>query len=205
MKVAIIGSGNIGRALALLSVKAGHEVSVGGKFPLSDKSLALAKELGEEKIMPVNEACSISDLIVIATPAHIIVSLIPELGDLKNKIIVDATNAVRFKPEPFHTAFEAIQKLTTCEAVIKCFNTTGFENLIQPQSPHGNVDLFAAGSHIKAKETVTNYALSLGFEHCYDFGGDDKVTLLEQFALSWINLAIMQGLGRNIIFKVHKR
>ncbi len=35
--------------------------------------------------------------------------------------------------------------------------------------------------------------------------GDDKVELLEKFALSWINLAIMQGHGRDITFKMIRR
>ena len=41
--------------------------------------------------------------------------------------------------------------------------------------------------------------------NCYDFGGSDRVELLEKFAFSWINLAIMQGVGRNMAFKVVKR
>jgi hypothetical protein len=43
------------------------------------------------------------------------------------------------------------------------------------------------------------------FSTCWDFGGGDKVELLEKFALSWINLAIMQGLGRDLAFKVVRR
>jgi hypothetical protein len=38
-----------------------------------------------------------------------------------------------------------------------------------------------------------------------NFGQFDKVELLEKFACSGINLAIMQGHGRNMAFKVLKR
>jgi hypothetical protein len=48
-------------------------------------------------------------------------------------------------------------------------------------------------------------AKDLGFENVYNFGGSDKFQLLEQFAQSWINLAIMQGYGRSIAFKILKR
>lgn len=48
-------------------------------------------------------------------------------------------------------------------------------------------------------------AKDAGFAECYDFGGRDKVELLEQFALAWINLAIFQGKGRNIGFKLLHR
>jgi 8-hydroxy-5-deazaflavin:NADPH oxidoreductase len=43
------------------------------------------------------------------------------------------------------------------------------------------------------------------FGSCLNFDKADKVELLEKFALSWINLAIMQGQGRNMAFKIVKR
>jgi predicted dinucleotide-binding enzyme len=118
---------------------------------------------------------------------------------------VDATNAVRIKPEPYSTAFDALLKLSNCTQVVKCFNTTGFENLLNPNYEGQKIDLFAAGTNKKAKDSVIKLALEMGYGACYDFGGDDKVELLEQFALSWINLAIMQGHGRNMAFKVLRR
>jgi hypothetical protein len=48
-------------------------------------------------------------------------------------------------------------------------------------------------------------ALDIGFASCIDFGKADKVELLEKFALAWINLAIMQGHGRGMAFKIVKR
>ncbi|MEL6987755.1 MAG: hypothetical protein AAGK97_07965 [Bacteroidota bacterium] len=64
------------------------------------------------------------------------------------------------------------------------------------------LDMFMAGDNRIAKETAKMLAIDAGFENCYDFGGSDKVALLEKFALSWINLAIFQGMGRNIGFKI---
>ena len=43
MKIAIIGSGNVGGALAQQWMKAGHHVMIGAKFPLSDKNIKLPK------------------------------------------------------------------------------------------------------------------------------------------------------------------
>jgi predicted dinucleotide-binding enzyme len=205
MKIAIIGSGNVGCALAIQCIKAGHEVLVGVNFPLSEKSLKLAIAIGNDKLTSINEAVDKSELIIVATPAHVVLTLLPNFGNVENKIIVDATNAVRLKPTPYQTAFEAIKKVTGNDKVIKCFNTTGFENLLDPNYHQFAIDLFAAGSNLEAKQIVMKLALDLGFGACYDFGGDDKVELLEQFALSWINFAIMQGHGRNMAFKVLTR
>ncbi len=205
MKIAIIGSGNVGGALAMQCIKAGYEVLVGVNFPLSEKSLNLATTVGNDRLTSIHEAAQKSELIIIAIPAHVMLTMLPELGNVEDKIIVDATNAVRLKPTPYATAFEAIKKVTGNDKVIKCFNTTGFENLTDPKYHQFAIDLFAAGSKMDAKQTVMQLARDLGFGACYDFGGDDKVELLEQFALSWINLAIMQGHGRNMAFKVLTR
>jgi hypothetical protein len=205
MKIAVIGSGNVGRALVLKCLHAGFDVLVGVKYPWSEKSQLLANEIGPSKLQSIQDACSQSEMIIVATPAHVVLSIIPLLGDVTNKIIIDTTNAVRLKPEPYATAFEAIKKLTKSEAVIKCFNTTGFENLLNPSYGETAIDLFAAGNHQPAKAQVIKLAGDLGFGTCYDFGGDDKVELQEQLALSWINLAIMQGHGRNLGFKLLKR
>jgi predicted dinucleotide-binding enzyme len=62
-----------------------------------------------------------------------------------------------------------------------------------------------AGDSEKAKSVAKQLALDCGFGSCIDFGKSDKVELLEKFALSWINLAIMQGHGRNLAFRVVRR
>jgi hypothetical protein len=48
-------------------------------------------------------------------------------------------------------------------------------------------------------------ALDSGFAECYDVGGNDQIALMEQFAFFWINLAMMQGQGRKIGFKLLRR
>lgn len=53
--------------------------------------------------------------------------------------------------------------------------------------------------------TVYLLAFEAGFGSCIDFGKSDKVELLEKLALSWINLAIMQGQWRGIAFKLLRR
>lgn len=204
LKIAIIGSGNVGGTLAQQWVKAGHTVLVGAKFPLSEKNLALAAKIGEDRFHTVAQAVNQAEVVLIATPPTAIFEVIAEMGDVSGKVLIDATNAVRQKPEPYPTVFHALAAQTKGE-VVKCFNTTGFENMANPQYGSLALDMFMAGSSQKAKTTARQLALDAGFGECWDFGGEDKVVLLEQFALSWINLAIMQGHGRDIAFKVLRR
>lgn len=205
MKIAIIGAGNVGGALAKQWAKTGHTILLG----LRDLNSANAKEL--EKFSPnisshlISEAIENSEVVLFSTPPEAAIAVAKQNPSLKNKIIIDATNSVFKKPEPYKTAFEGIKKETGCEDVVKCFNSTGFENMENPKYGDIAIDMFAAGSSTKAKDIAKRLSIDAGFDECYDFGGDDKVELLEQFALSWINLAIIQKQGRNIAFKVLKR
>ena len=126
------------------------------------------------------------------------------MGDVSNKIIIDATNSVLKSPEPFKTVYHCLSDKTKAE-IVKCFNTTGFENMLNPVYNGQGIDMFMAGDSEKAKFVAKQLALDCGFGSCIDFGKSDKVELLEKFALSWINLAIMQGHGRDMAFKVVRR
>lgn len=205
MKITIIGSGNVGGALAQAFLKAGHEVKIGAQFPLSEKSKKLSSLIGEQNFATIADAVSNAEVIVITTPPEAILNLTPQLGDVRNKVVIDATNSIRTRPEPFPTAYHAIRKLANTERVVKCFNTTGFENMLNPDFGEAKADMFIAGGDAKAKQTAMQLATDIGFGKCYDFGGDDKVELIEQFAFCWINLAIMRGEGRNIAFHVIRR
>ena len=55
-KIAIIGSGNVGGALAQQWVKAGHTVLVGAEFPISEKNTTLATKIGEDRFTNVSYA-----------------------------------------------------------------------------------------------------------------------------------------------------
>lgn len=72
---------------------------------------------------------------------------------------------------------------------------------------YGNVeiDMFVAGDSEKGKLAAIQLAKDAGFAECYDIGGNDKFELMEQFALFLINLAMFQGQGRGIGFKLLKR
>lgn len=203
MKIAIIGHGNVGGALAKRWAAAGHEVIIGARNPQDEK----VHHFTSAYHIPVTDiinAVNQSEVVLVATPAHIAVALAQQFGQIPDKVIIDATNAIRQKPEPYHTAFAAFQQITGA-ALAKCFNTTGFENMENPVYDGTAIDLFVAGSNQKAKDIAKKLAKDAGFGECYDFGGDDRVELQEQFALAWINLAIFQNHGRNIAFKVLKR
>lgn len=205
MRIAIIGTGNVGGALARRFIKAKHTVLMGARLPLSEKSIKLATVIGEGRFAVVEHAAAQADIIIITTPPENVLSLLPQMGDVTGKTIIDATNSIRTKPDGYATVFHAVKDYTKSSRVIKCFNSTGFENMLDPVYNGESIDMFCAGDDEEAKQVVIRLSKDIGFANCYDFGGDDKVELLEKFALSWINLAIIQKHGRGIAFKLLKR
>lgn len=205
MKIAIIGSGNVGLALAKGWTQAGHDVVFGVRNPHSAKAQIATEGLPDAKLKTIAEAAAFGEVLVITTPPEAVVELVPQLGQVHNKVLIDTTNAIRNKPDPYPTAYHALKALLGTEHVVKCFNTTGFENMANPVYKGEGIDMFMAGGSPHAKSVTQQLAHDLGFGACWDFGGDDNVQLQEQWALCWINLAIMQGYGRDLALKVVRR
>ncbi len=204
MKIAIIGSGKVGSALAQGWTRAGHEIALGVRDKLNFKGSQLTED-SSIAVDTIPAAVSRSEVIVIAAVPQAVFSIAESMGDVSAKIIIDTMNSVRVKPEPYSNTTDALMRLTTCKNIVKCFNTTGAENMANPKYPMGAADMFYAGDSDQAKKVAAQLAMDLGFDSVYNFGGSDKFVLLENFALSWINLAIMQGYGRDIAFKLMKR
>lgn len=205
MKIAIIGTGNVGGALATQWAKAGHQIFLGTRdlSKFEDKHLL---ENPNTSLHTLADSAKEADVILIAVVPQASESIAEQIKPyISGKIVIDAMNSVRTRPEGFNNSFEAFKHFLPETDIVKCFNSTGFENMQNPVYKGEGIDMFMAGNSLKGKETAKKLALDAGFGACWDFGGDDKVALLESFALSWINLAIMQGHGRDMAFKIIRR
>ncbi len=205
MKIAIIGTGNVGGALATQWAKAGHQIFLGTRelAKFADQHLL---NNPHTSLHTITESAEKAEVILIAAVPQATKDIAEQIKHAaKGKIVIDAMNSIRTFPEGFSNSFDALKSYLPESEVVKCFNSTGFENMANPTYNGEGIDMFVAGSSAKGKAIAQQLALDAGFSTCWDFGGDDKAQLLEHFALSWINLAIMQGHGRNMAFKVIKR
>lgn len=205
MIIAIIGTGNVGGALATKWAAAGHTIRLGVRDSSHFKGTSLLSNPNTE-VHPVTEAVFASELILLATPAMYAIDVARSLGDTSGKIIIDTMNIVMGRgPQGFSNTSEAILAHTQTRDVVKCFNTTGFNNMADPVYGGTSIDLFVAGDSARGKEAAIRLAKDAGFAECYDIGGNDRFVLMEQFAFFWINLAMFRGMGREIGFKLLKR
>ncbi len=205
MKIAIIGTGNIGGTLAKRFADNDHSVFLGVRNINDFKGVELLSYSKNITAHLITEAVSKAEVIVIAVPAQFAHEAAKSLGDVSGKIIIDTMNGVFMRPEGFNNTSDAILANCNSTDVVKCFNTTGFENIANPKYNNQGIDMFTAGSSKRGLEIATQLAKEIGFENVYHFGGNDEFSLLEQMALCWINLAIMQKQGRDIAFKIIRR
>ena len=93
MQIAIIGSGNVGKALAGSFVRAGHAVTVSSAQP--EEAAAAAQATGAALAQSNREAIGGAGILVLAVPYAAVGDILAELGAaLDGKIVIDVTNRV---------------------------------------------------------------------------------------------------------------
>lgn len=205
MNIAIIGTGNVGGTLATKWSKKGHEINLGARDTQSFKGKHLL-ENPYTHVYEIAEAVRRSEVVLLSTPAPSAADTARLLGDTSGKVIIDAMNIIMGKgPEGYQRTTDAILANTNTRDVVKCFNSTGYNNMTDPKYGNEVLDMFVAGDSKTGTAMAIQLAKDAGFENCYSIGGNDKFDLLEQFAMFWINLALFQGHGREIGFKLLKR
>ena len=205
MNITIVGSGNVGRALAGGWKKAGHSITFAARDPAGAKAAELKKD--GYAVVPQADAGK-ADVIVLAVPWTGIDKTVQALGNLAGKIVVDATNPLTGNLELAlgfsDSAGETIARLAPAAKVVKAFNTTGANNMTNSKYAAGRLMMAVAGDDAAAKKTVMGLAADLGFEPV-DVGPLAMSRHLEPLAMLWIKLAYAQGMGREFGFGVLRR
>lgn len=205
MDIAIIGTGKVGGALATKWAQAGHRIFLGVRDTQAFSGQHLLAN-DNTSVHSINEAVAQAEVILLAVPATLAIAVAESLGDTNGKVIIDAMNIVMGRgPTGFSNTTDAILAHTPTNDVVKCFNTTGFNNMQNPVYDSQAIDCFVAGDSKRGKAIAQTLARAAGFAECYDIGGNDRFELMEQFAWFWINLALFQGQGREIGFKLLRR
>lgn len=212
MKIAVIGTGNVGSRLAKLFVLANHQVILGSRDP--HKAQEIAAKLGDNAAgMTYADAALAADVIVIATPwaNNATLDAVQKLGDLSEKIVIDCTNPLA--PDYVsnllgHTtsSAEEIAKLITGARVVKAFNTI-FADIMEPgkQTFEGYRGTgFYCGDDPGAKEVVAKLIQDAGFEPI-DVGVLKNARYLEPMAQLNIQIAYVLGRGTDVAFRYMRR
>jgi predicted dinucleotide-binding enzyme len=194
MKVKLIGSGNMGSALATQISKAGHALVITGRN--ADKAKELARTTGAA--FKDKAAADGADVVVVATAYPDAVAALQSAGDLNGKVIVDITNPLTADFMGLTighgtSAAEEIQKAFPGAKVVKAFNTVFAQVVAGGGKLNGEtVPVYFAGDDAAAKETVRSLIKSLAFAPV-DAGGLRNARYLEP--LAGLNIYFGYGAG----------
>jgi hypothetical protein len=205
MKVAIIGTGNVGSAIARGLKGKKHEVVLGSRSTADAKLQALMAETGATLASPSDAAVQ-ADIVILALPWSAAEEAVKALGPLSGKTVIDCMNplgmvagALGLTVGHTESGGEMLQRWLQDAHVVKALNQVGAEMMADNSTlPHRPVMLMA-GNNETAKAQVAALLADLGFEPL-DAGDITKSRILEPFAMVWINQALFRGKGRKWAF-----
>jgi predicted dinucleotide-binding enzyme len=207
MRIAILGTGSVGRALAG-GWSEEHEVVFGSRRPDDAEVVGLAGSLGAT-VAGHGEAVEGADVVVLATPWDGTEELVRGLGELGGAVLVDCTNPLApglsgLTVGQDDSGGERVARAASGARVVKAFNTTGAGNMADADYPGGRLAMPLCGDEAGAKEVVAALAETLGFEPL-DCGPLASARYLEPLAMVWITLAHRMGHGRDMGFALLRR
>lgn len=206
MRIAIIGAGNVGGAVGLAWLNAGHDV----RWGVRDAASGRYPELPAERLADPAAAVDGADAILLATPWPAAEAAVRGLGDLGGRILIDATNPLRMGADGLELAFghktsagELVAGWAAGARVYKALNQTGAENLGAARRYARSPAMFVAGDEAEGKAVVMRLVGDLGFE-AIDGGPLRNARLLEPYAMVWIDQAFNRGRGRHWALTVER-
>jgi NADPH-dependent F420 reductase len=191
MNIAIVGAGNVGRALATAFTRAGHQVFIASRDPHDAGDVAAAT--GASTAVSARSAAEAADLVVLAIPFASAREVSLEISEVVGgKPIVDVSNRMSFGADGVETDTstsnaEELAAMLPGAHVVKAFNTLFASNQSDPILDGVQLDGFVAGDDAGAKATVIDLVGSVGL-NAIDAGPLARARQLE--ALAFLNIAL---------------
>ncbi len=210
MKIAIIGAGNVGGTLGTAWARRGHQVVFGVRDPAEPKIRTLVEGAGPgARAASIRDAVAGAEVVVFAVPWAATGEAIAAAGDLRGKILVDATNPLTEDVSGLAIGHdtsggEQLARRVPGARIVKAFNTIGSMHMADPAFGGEHASMFLCGDDRPAKAVVAELARGLGFEPV-DVGPLKQARLLEPLAMLWISMALAHGFGPNIAFKLLRK
>jgi predicted dinucleotide-binding enzyme len=214
MKIAVLGTGMVGNALATKLVNIGHEIMMGSRSANSDAGQEWLRSVGgKAQIGTFADAAAFGETVFDCTNGANSIAALRSAGakNLRGKILIQVGN-------PLDTSKGMPPTLTVCNTdslgeqvqrefpevrVVKALNTLNCEIMIAPSRVPGEHDLFICGNDAAAKGEVAEH-LSEWFgwkpDSIIDLGDITNSRGTEMFLALWVRL---WGVVGNPHFNIH--
>jgi 8-hydroxy-5-deazaflavin:NADPH oxidoreductase len=199
MRIAVIGTGVVGRTLATAFGRLGHDVVVGTRDP---EATAGREEWADSdlRLVGLDQAGAGADLVVNATTGTGSLEALAAV-DLDGKVLLDVSNPLDFSQgfpptltvKDTDSLAEQIQRAHPEARVVKSLNTVTASVMVDPGSLPETSTIFVAGDDPLARETVRQLLTDLGWVDIVEFPTLDAARGAEMWLPLWVRL--MGALG----------
>ncbi|MFF5980995.1 NADPH-dependent F420 reductase [Streptomyces olindensis] len=194
MRIGLLGTGHVARALAQGWSAAGHDVLLGSRRPAERTDLGLP-------VAGLSETAAHAEVLVNATPGNVSLELLRSLGApaLAGTVLIDVgvglSDDYTELSHPNSSLAEQIQEAFPGTPVVKTLCTMDSTAMIAPGSLDGPSTVFLSGDDAEAKHTAGRLLTDLGWPESsqLDIGGITTARGQEHFALLFMGIA--NGLG----------
>lgn len=200
MKIAVFGTGMVGKAIGTKLVQLGHEVKMGSRTAGNEKAAEWTAAAGAGASQGTfAEAAAFGEIIFNCTKGEATLDVMKLAGDAVNgKIMIDISNSLDFSKGMPPTLLvcnddslgEQIQRNYPGVKVVKTLNTMNCNLMVDPSLVAGDHNVFLSGNDADAKTEVKKMLASFGWaeKNMIDLGDISTSRGTEQLLPIWIRL-----------------
>jgi predicted dinucleotide-binding enzyme len=194
MKVGVLGSGDVAKALAGGFLKNDHRVMLGTRDEAKLANFLAQHPAAESGTFP--QAATFGELIVLAVKGTAALDVLKaaRMANLAGKPVIDATNPIADAPPEngvlkFFTSLdrslmEQLQEAFPDAQFVKAFNSVGNRLMVEPQFSGGKPTMFICGNNEGAKGIVRGILDQFGWETA-DMGMAEAARAIEPLCMLW--------------------
>jgi len=196
--IAIIGTGNVGAALGVSWGRLGYPIIYGSRTPDSEQTRDLIRRSGNARAVSPQDAAKHAGIVVLALPFNVALELLPQMGSLDGKLLIDPMNALTFDDEKQRVGTydellaEQLQALAPAAHVVKAFSTLNSGNMSPDRVFEGPISIPIAGDDADAKKTVAKLVAALNLE-ATDVGPLFNARYVEAMAPLYVYMRAFSG------------
>ena len=196
MRIAVLGTGMVGRTLAPALARLGHEVVVGTRSPEQTRA---RDDWGLEQELVAYDEVGRRDLVVNGTNGLASLTVLRAVGAeaLGGTVLLDVANpldfSVGFPPtltvKDTDSLAEQIQREFPDALVVKSLNTVNALVMVDPaRVGEGDTTMFLASDHASARALVRGLLEDLGWRDVVEFEELSAARGMEMWLPLWVRL-----------------
>jgi len=205
-RVGILGSGDVGRALAAGFAGRGWDVQVGTRSP--EKLEEWAEEVrasgadGTVAVGSFADAAAHGDVAVLAVRGEVAEDVVELAGPehFAGTVVLDATNPLDFSVSPPGLLYggteslgERVQAALPDAHVVKCFSTVSNTQMVDPEFEAGTPPMLICGDDDAAKERAETILVEFGWPGALAVGDVTASRYLEALVPLWVRVGADLG------------